>query len=98
MRIKDMFYYPFPLRILAITFVSGAMLGYCSHDNIATDKRFRIERRKSQPFLVDRFTNESQPITSELQLGTVEYRIEGLLLEEKLDARLSELSEKYKAK
>jgi len=95
--IRSVFDYAFDLKkIVAMAFIAGATIGYCSHDNIATDSRYRVERREKKPYLIDKLTHDSVEIMPNMQLGSPEYRIEALLREDDLKLTIDEMSKKYK--
>ena len=64
-----------------IPYVVVFALGIGTGMYIGSDSQYKITRENSQPFLYNRKTSEKQPITDNFQLGTLDYRIEGIKAE-----------------
>jgi len=64
-----------------IPYVVALALGFGAGMYVGSDFQYKVEREKSQPFLYNRKTHEKQLITSDFQLGNLEYRIEGIKAE-----------------
>lgn len=70
-----------------LIFVAG--YSFCRYVN--NDQRYSILRKNDNPYLHDRQVGRSLPIDQQqFQVGTLEYRLEGVLK----DSRLSQLMEK----
>lgn len=48
---------------------------------VGSDFQYKVTREDGKPFLYNRKTSEKQPITENFQLGSLEYRIEGIKAE-----------------
>ena len=72
-----------------LLFVAG--YSFCRYVN--NDERYSIFRRNSEPFLYDHREGKSLLINEkEFQLGTLEYRLEGILRDRHLSQVLNKLS------
>lgn len=72
-----------------ILFVAG--YSFCRYVN--SDERYSIVRRNSEPYLYDHHRDTGIPILEkEFQVGTLEYRLEGVLKDRTLPLVLQQLS------
>ncbi len=74
---------------------SGALLffaGYSYCRYVSTDSRYTIERERGEPYVVDSVRKERLPIHEEsFQIGSLEYRVRGLLHDPQLNKTLQEV-------
>jgi len=74
-----------------IPYVVALALGFGAGMYVGSDFQYKVEREKNQPFLYNRKTHEKQLITSDFQLGTLEYRVEGIKKEIRQMSRPKEI-------
>ncbi len=73
------------LHIGALLFVAG----YSFSNYIHNDKRYSVIRKNDLPYLIDKVRKEQAPISEEaFQVGSLEYRLNGLLNEPSLSEAL----------
>ena len=83
------------LKVYIISFAAGYILHSCA----ASDERYALQRSSNKPYLLDKITNTTLPINQEtFQLGTVDYRLKGLLQEKDLSGTLEKLTEEWRKK
>lgn len=78
-------------------FVAGYVVSGC----VREDQRYDIVRYEEKPFLVDKKLSERIEINrhnEKLQLGDLEYRVEGVLEDDRLMECLSSLKNKWDVK
>ena len=72
-----------------VLFVAG--YSFCRYVN--SDERYSIARRNNEPYLYDHYRNTGLPILEkEFQVGSLEYRLEGVLKDRTLPSVLQTLS------
>lgn len=68
--------------------------GYLLHRCVAADERYVVKRVADAPYLFDRATKRELPIDADsFQVGSAEYRLQGLVTEPNLVQRLQTLKE-----
>jgi hypothetical protein len=88
----------FVRNVVTVALIAGAFYyGYKLHEKKILEMPYRVETQHSVPYLVKNETNERHMITEDFQLGTIEYRLRGLMREgkNKLEDALEELIENY---
>lgn len=78
----------FQVKTYLITFAAGALVHRC----VSADERYMVMRLEHEAYLMDKETKTKIPINPEpFQVGTLEYRLEGVLVEPKLPDIISYL-------
>ncbi len=76
------------------TYLLTLAAGYLLHRCVAGDERYMVTRVEHNAYLVDTQTKTKIPIDPHsFQTGTLEYRVEGILVEPELADLLSHLRE-----
>ncbi len=80
---------PARLGLGALLFVAG--YSFCRYVN--SDERYSLLRRKGDPYLYDGSQDQDLRIyEKEFQVGSLEYRLEGVLRDRRLPSMLKKLS------
>lgn len=76
------------IKLYLVTFLAG----YLTHSCISSDKRYYVKRDQDRVYLVDRSINGSLEIDqTNFQLGSIEYRLLGLLEDQNTNRTLEKL-------
>ena len=78
------------MKVLTIAFLAG----YIAHSYIASDVRYNVQRSFGTPYLCDKKSKKRLEIfEQDFQVGSLEYRMQGLAKEPKFPRLLKKYSE-----